>query len=1160
MENKLLSLRDIEKDTLIDKTVLKEMFRINNIEPILVGKFQSFSYRFVDIEKIKKEIFQKYEFNKKNRITRHEFISRGGPVGAITKLPMFKTELIDRVYEFKGCRNIYCRSTAESLLALENNHKENESLNLKNSVIYLDMASYKAGLNFLKTSGVKPIPTLDENNIHYLKADIEKLKEAINQKMIENIEKYYTLYDLRSFNLKESEIRQLESIPLQPIDKGKHFKNCSVVYLKSAVDEFIHLQRTKETELILKDQFYRNLGFGSTHKLEVTLNENNIRGEKIGGFIYYKKTDIESLKLKILKKYNYNRANFYSSNELLEKGLSAYQLQFLTPYELKADEKVFDFVQRKVIYKKIEVDDLLKGKIIDSNVQLYSLKEIKEIFPYKCNIKKLLKENNISPTTRNNTGYHWEKSIIDNFIKKITMKVEWLNNNFISISEAEVELNLSKQTIRNYSVKYGLSDMYYDVPQTFKIDKYIGSRLVSKDAVKTLKALLEKDNLERERINTLLAQKREDKQREQIKKAKTKKLNLTKDKVVTFLKGKKNKLFSDYVAEKSDMNVNEIIENLEKYSSFDISGSYFIAKRDLAVHYEIGNLIVNYITENVKYCIYHTTIFFLKSDVLSLLKEREKSKENFFTNYYTNFEFLELGGTSHELRKLQNYEVPREYRTGKYQNTIYVYLKKDCEEFLVARKTDEILESYKNRLKSDLRIDTLFEECLNELNIKFYPEHKNTSESWMKFARKKLLSSKSHINTLMKSFKKFVKITHVLTKGFDDDINKVTTDKVTSVLQDSAILFSYRVEIYIWLKVVYQTYQVKFNYKRLPNLHELNRLNSEDTLRKNPAYTENEFLELLSYVSKVSLHKKRAIEEFELPKDYRRKYYAYESVWLYVMLHLNNGWRSQSFIDTIPRITLPEHLDSYEKYKNTELSMEDAQKIVWELTSKLVNIQHSKNDKKNFFFCSEDLLYPLANALILCELKCRQRQLSTNQLIYLDKNNSLNETLNNSFFKGFSIDGFQFKSLRANHTFIKFSNLIFNQVLKNVMRISKYIRNHKSYDTTNVYIDIDNEQLDKITRQLFNVNYFGYSYSLFKNYLTNKDVYIPNKTTHIHVIEDLKLIFGDVVKIENLAVQINYIEKNHKSLLSYLDTLNSDELVELENLIKLQQLPAKESH
>lgn len=1163
MSNKKLSLNDIVKDTSIDKTVLKQVFLLYKIEPIVEGEFGKHLYNYNEIEGVIKSILERYEFNKKNRIPRHEFIARMGPVASITKLPKFRTEIIDRVFEFKGCRFIYCREAAEGILAINNNQKENELLNLKSAVNYLEMASYKAGLKLIKTSDLKPISAIDNSSIYYLKADIEKLKEQIQRKLIENTEKYYTLYDLRELELKGSEINQLKSIPLQPIDKVKQFKNCSVVYLKSVVDKLIENQRMKQNDLLLKEQFYKDLGLGSTHKLEVILNEHNIKGKKIGGFIYYKKIDIETLKQHILKKYKYNRENCYLSNEVLEKGISAYQLQSLEPYKLKAEEKVFDFIQHKVVYKKSEIDTLLEEKEILQDLKYYTLVEIQKIYPFEGKVKTLLRKNNLLPVIKANTGSLWSKAVIDEFIEQITQKVEWLDLEFLTIKEAEIELNISHQTMNNYFIKYGLMNNYYEIPQEIKVGKYLNSsKLISRESVANLKTILETEAHEREvhrqKVQRELELNRKIKMTLQA--TRVKESCIENDEVMDFLKRDENKLFVKEVTAELNIDTKNILNNLKSYDSFKLEDSHFIAKRDLAAYYELGNLIVNYVIQKIKHCVYKTTLFFYKSDVSRLLEDIEKAKQSFFKEYYTNSEYLELGGTSHELRKLQNYEVPREFRTGKYQNTIYVYLKSDCEKFLAERKTNEVVEKYGAELNSDLRIDKLFLECLVELNINFESKQKITHESWSDFVRKKLLSSKTSLVNLRKLFKKFINITKVLIEAFTEDITEVKTAKVASVLLNSKVSFSYRVEIYIWLKTVYHNHQVEFNYKRLPNLHELNRSQSDDSLTEQPAYTESEFLALLDFVVKVDLHKKRVFEELESPKNYRRKYYAYESVWLYVMLHLNNGWRGQSFIDTIPRITLPEHLDSFEKFKNVELSINDAQKIVWELTSNLVNIQHAKNDKKNFFFCSEDLLYPLANALILCELKCRLNNLDTNQLIYLDKNNNLSRTLNNDFFKDFSIESFQFKTLRANHTFIKFSNLIFNQVLKNVMGVSKYIRNHTSYDTTNVYIDIDEEHLNRITRQLFNVNYFGYSYAIFKNYLTNKALYIPNRMTHADVIEELKMIFGDVMKIENLAVQINSIEKNYTSLFLYLDALNSDEIIELDNLIRLQQLPAKESH
>lgn len=99
-------------------------------------------------------------------------------------------------------------------------------------------------------------------------------------------------------------------------------------------------------------------------------------------------------------------------------------------------------------------------------------------------------------------------------------------------------------------------------------------------------------------------------------------------------------------------------------------------------------------------------------------------------------------------------------------------------------------------------------------------------------------------------------------------------------------------------------------------------------------------------------------------------FYRYESVWLYTLVHLNNAWRHWDCIE-IPRVSFDGTSigDNIEWIQNNEICIEDAKTIVRKIQIK--NLKHSKTGAPRYFYCSEQLIIPLAYAIILCEMRTR---------------------------------------------------------------------------------------------------------------------------------------------------------------------------------------------
>ncbi|WP_404427492.1 hypothetical protein LG296_03850 [Ureibacillus chungkukjangi] len=366
---------------------------------------------------------------------------------------------------------------------------------------------------------------------------------------------------------------------------------------------------------------------------------------------------------------------------------------------------------------------------------------------------------------------------------------------------------------------------------------------------------------------------------------------------------------------------------------------------------------------------------------------------------------------------------------------------------------------------------------------------------------------------------------------------------------------TYKEIIYQYICFIADELEVKYNKNHLRNPYkEKNARTSANT----EIYSINEYLELVSYVSDVDYHKKRCYKEFKRPLNNTEKYKSYESVWLYIILHLNNDWRSHDVVTKVPRITLPESITDFDDFLSRKLTIEEKDKIIAEITSKYFTIKSSKKDKDGHFFCSEELQYPLANALIACTLN--QNHKNNPYLIEFNSSNELPNSLNKRFFQEFSNTQFLFKSKKMNTTLSTFTyEYIKHCTNLDPMQITKMLRPHSSFNTTKKYIKLSQFELDRLSRNLFDDGNFGYTYDylhriVFGNSLSEDKIILQERKRY------LKTLFGDSTKLENLSTQLISIERDFNSLTEYLSSLDNTELQKKLMLINLRQLPAKNEH
>ncbi|WP_075982045.1 hypothetical protein [Bacillus massilinigeriensis] len=852
-------------------------------------------------------------------------------------------------------------------------------------------------------------------------------------------------------------------------------------------------------------------------KLIHVLNEYNIKpiSKDTHNIEYYKAVDVENL-LKIQSElYEYYQGNFVTYDEGKKLGASAYDLTLSNPKELPIITRIKKFYKRNTVYEKNLLNEVLEKKALLNTTSYYTTKEVSQLFQI-IHIEKLLKENNIEPIViENKSGYfyRWDKKEINALLKKREDLYHHYDQNYLTYKEVSKLLNV--KMISSHVIKKN-NLVTEEIPSLIKFNRF----------TKTHVAFTKASIYEYLRI-------REKKKTEAVlKDKKSKKKNLN-------LKEKKANERSEILQEK----------NLKKehIPLNDIGKVLGLSKALVVAVLQENDITPKHIINNEKW--------YPKGAIYKLKETQNSLYDKFEKECMT---FIEVRSLNISTKAVQNFPVidaPRIIKIKKFKNSKVVYPKNSVEEYMIQKRKEELQKD----IIKDITIPfATFERLILALEVSFSSDAPLTQKYWFSYVRQILNNTKGNKQSVKKQVIRLVSISELLasiTKS--KEIFSYSARELNLLLFNHEVFQEYQITIYAFFNAINNEMPLPvIDLSKIKNPNEVKR---RKKMSKKEVYSPTEFIQLLDYVKDVELHKQEAINDVHVALNKRNKYKKYDSAWLYVLLHMNNGWRSSDFAYNIPRLDLPEKINNISDFENIDLSSDDAKYMVIQLSSKLQSLKHSKNQKTNYFFCSDELIFPLANALIICELRTRLLGLNNQHLIdFMNEKNEMLKGTHDAFFANFK-KNFKFGSLKMNRTFIGLmTDVVKKKTNRNPLEISKFIRNHSDLDTTNTYIDIPQEQLDYIASQLFDKGYFGYTYDLFTKVLLGSSSMHLDDSLNKSVL--IKNIFGDIYEIENLARYINILEQEDEDLLHYLNGHSEKELQEKMLLLNLGQLPAKEAN
>ncbi|KYD04110.1 hypothetical protein B4102_3330 [Heyndrickxia sporothermodurans] len=565
-------------------------------------------------------------------------------------------------------------------------------------------------------------------------------------------------------------------------------------------------------------------------------------------------------------------------------------------------------------------------------------------------------------------------------------------------------------------------------------------------------------------------------------------------------------------------------------------------------------------------------LYISKNEFHYLKDLQDKSLKELMETTYTwdEVETLhhEIGTSKPDDNALKRYEIQGAItpllRIEKYKFKKVLYDKKGIDEFIGRLRIERKISDLYNTI---MDYPLLLQQVLEVENVQFSENAQITKELWFQYANQTLRKMTGNRDTCLNRITSLKNATKVIANfAKSKELLAFSEKEMNLGIYNKKIPMKHQGHIYAFLYEV--VYSIEHNTgKKVLNLSKLNyERQSNRIVQSKPkeTYELEEYMSLYNFVKNYKLHKELAIKDIKGIKSQKdlkngRVYKKYDSMWLYVLLHINNGWRKGTVVD-FPRHTSDFFnkfdLNTIESLECLQLTMEDAEQIIRFYQAQW--FEHNKTQEKATFYCSSELKLPMAYAILICEYRVRNFHINdeSNLIHFYNKKNEVMEGTHDKFFRNYNED-FRFESRKMNRTVLTITSSVIASALNgDPILIAQHLRGHTQAETTNIYIQVPKEHLDFITEQLFDTGYFGYVYQKVNALLLGESSIDKLDTTR-HSLE-LKELLGDVVKLEDTASYLNILSKRQEELGSYIEKLPKEELKSRLNLINLGLSPAKE--
>ncbi|WP_135557716.1 hypothetical protein [Paenibacillus cymbidii] len=318
------------------------------------------------------------------------------------------------------------------------------------------------------------------------------------------------------------------------------------------------------------------------------------------------------------------------------------------------------------------------------------------------------------------------------------------------------------------------------------------------------------------------------------------------------------------------------------------------------------------------------------------------------------------------------------------------------------------------------------------------------------------------------------------------------------------------------------------------------------------------------YVQNIDLHLENAI---------KKRHYA--NMWLFVIMHLTNNWRSNDIIYQLPNVSIELiGIDSFEWFKTNRLNTTQAQLIANEVYLHFQNRIANKNLAPLHFYLDPTLLMCFSTSLVLCELHSRKpnkslKKYNTNLLASFvsgKKNEfvfSSGARAHMGFF-GEEEDLFDFSSLVMNRSTMVY---FFHNVLEGIttdadlaLDLTQNTRSHFKKETTAIYVESSNQDgsVNRVSLNLFNRGHFGWVYNYIILLLQDSKPNNQSLEKRTTLIQEFRNKYNSL-QIERWAEYLNLKAEHKGPLVIKLSQMAHEDLVYLLYQVFRGTMPSKHS-
>jgi hypothetical protein len=478
-------------------------------------------------------------------------------------------------------------------------------------------------------------------------------------------------------------------------------------------------------------------------------------------------------------------------------------------------------------------------------------------------------------------------------------------------------------------------------------------------------------------------------------------------------------------------------------------------------------------------------------------------------------------------------------------------------------------ETYFDTFK--LRLDMIADELIK------FKSSAYTKEKWLKFVESKLKPTQS-LKTAESNIGQFMLAT-------TDIINKALEEFNISEIyslspKELALAYNWanvgqKIQLYDFFVKVEEDVRLQLRKSKSHikgfGLDEVNKIRnkennnsekkrSENSERNNEIYDFDIYAKAFKFLSDIKLHTKNSIDKILREKDIR-----YSSLWLYLMLHLNNAWRHGDTAD-FPRLHVYDLLSEFEItgiewFRDNELTLEQSRRLIQRVINQEFRI--SKTQIKGHFFSSDVLAPAIATAILIIEAFLVSKDVFDSETEYVPllnfktKYNQPTDSQLQNFFKGMDdYEGFVFKSRKMNKSVMTFIYHLSNMAGDdNALKLVQQLRNHMDATSPLHYVDFNLEKIETLTKQLFKRGEFGYIPSLLVQKIQGKLLSFEEMTEQVYRVNTT---FNGIFKVQSTIGFLNTVNHERAMVMRMIEESSLEECEAFLTDIFTGNLPSRE--